>query len=113
MHHPRIAWPFLTDGPRNAAHLSENLKVAIELIEVRTGENGLKPLRRTGRAAKGTRAAVREEFLGIIDDICGAKGADLRMAAERLKSEYADAWKKGGDAKLEMRAFLERFVLRE
>ncbi|KAF5313262.1 hypothetical protein D9619_003742 [Psilocybe cf. subviscida] len=110
---PMIAWPFLTDGPRNAAHLSENLKVAIELIEVRTGENGLKPLRRTGRAAKGTRAAVREEFLGIIDDIRGAKGADLRMAAERLKSEYADAWKKGGDAKLEMRAFLERFVLRE
>lgn len=99
------------DQPHNAAHLSENLKVAIELFEVRTGENGLRPLRRNGRAAKGTRAAVREEFLGVIDDIRGAKGAELRATAGRLKSEYAKAWNAGGDAKLELQAFLKRFVI--
>ncbi|KAF5310569.1 hypothetical protein D9619_008191 [Psilocybe cf. subviscida] len=108
---PMIAWPFMGDQPHNAAHLSENLKVAIELFEVRTGENGLRPLRRNGRAAKGTRAAVREEFLGVIDDIRGAKGAELRATAGRLKSEYAKAWNAGGDAKLELQAFLKRFVI--
>ncbi|KAF5313261.1 hypothetical protein D9619_003741 [Psilocybe cf. subviscida] len=110
---PMIAWPFLADQPHNAAHLSENLKIAIELTEVRTGDNGLKPMRRTGRAAKGTRAAVREEFLGVIDDIRGARGAKLRAAVERLKGEYAKAWEEEGDAKLELQTFLERVVLRK
>jgi hypothetical protein len=101
------------DQPHNAAHLSENLKAAIELIEVRTGESGLKPLHRNGRAAKGTRAAVREEFLGVIDDIRGAKGAEIRATVQGLQSEYAKAWKDEGDAKLELQAFLKRFVLRD
>ncbi|KAF5311788.1 hypothetical protein D9619_003782 [Psilocybe cf. subviscida] len=110
---PMIAWPFMGDQPHNAAHLSENLKAAIELVEVRTGEHGLKPLRRNGRAAKGTRAAVHEEFLGVIEDIRGAKGAELRATVESLSGEYAKAWDEEGDAKLELQAFLKRFVLRE
>lgn len=112
IHHPRIAWPFMADQPYNAAHLSENLQAAIELIEIRSGEHGSKPLRRNRRATKGTRQGVREEFLGVIDDIRGAKGTVLRGAVERLRSEYAEAWEDGGDAKLELQAFLRRFVLR-
>ncbi|KAF5311787.1 hypothetical protein D9619_003781 [Psilocybe cf. subviscida] len=110
---PMIAWPFMADQPHNAAHLSENLKVAIELVEVRTGENGLKPMRRNGRAAKGTRAAVREEFLDVIDDMRGAKGAQIRANVQGLKGHYAKAWQEEGDAKLELQAFLKRFVLRD
>ena len=33
----RIVWPISADQPLNAIHLSENLDVAFELIEVRHG----------------------------------------------------------------------------
>ena len=39
--------------------LTENLDVAYELHEVRTGAWGLRPLRRTGTAPAGTSAALR------------------------------------------------------
>jgi hypothetical protein len=103
----------MADQPYNAVHLSENPKVAIELIEVRTGESGLKPPRRNGRATKGTRNAVREEFLGFIDDICGLKGADLRATVQGLQSEYMKTWKEEGEAQLELQAFLREFVLQD
>ncbi|KAF5328078.1 hypothetical protein D9619_013642 [Psilocybe cf. subviscida] len=110
---PMIAWPFMADQPHNAAHISENLNAAIELVEVRTGENGLKPMRRNGCAARGTRAAVREEFLGVIDDIRGAKGAQIRANVQGLKGQYTKAWEEEGDSRLELQAFLKRFVFRE
>lgn len=82
-------------------------------MEIRTGERGLKPLCRNGRAAKGTRAAVRKEFLEVIDDIHGAKGTELREAVQGLKKRYEKAWEEEGDAKVELQAFLKRFVLRD
>lgn len=114
----RICWPFSGDQPYNAAHLSENLKVALELVEVRTGECGVgvngktKPLHRSGRAAQGTRAAVRAEFLGVIDAVRGEKGAEIRANTQRLKSMFNEAWEQGGDAREQVRAFLKEFVLK-
>ena len=64
----RICWPFAVDQPTAAAHLTENIKVAFELFQVRTGD-GLKPLARNGIAAEGTREAVGIEIRQTIDQI--------------------------------------------
>ncbi|KDR73136.1 hypothetical protein GALMADRAFT_722028 [Galerina marginata CBS 339.88] len=106
---PLIAWPFEADQPAAAAYLTENLNVAIELIEVRTGERGLKPLHRNGRAAKGTRAAVGVEIRDVIDACRGKKGEELRRNAEDIKAKLFEAWLEGGVSRMELHAFLENF----
>ncbi|KDR73125.1 hypothetical protein GALMADRAFT_158264 [Galerina marginata CBS 339.88] len=107
---PLIAWPFEADQPGAAAHLTENLNVAFELIEVRTGENGLKPLYRNGRAAKGTREAVGIEIREVIDACRGQKGEELRKNAEGIKDEFAEAWRTDGVSRKELHTFLEKYV---
>ncbi|KDR69167.1 hypothetical protein GALMADRAFT_145572 [Galerina marginata CBS 339.88] len=107
---PLVAWPFEADQPAAAAHLTENLNVAIELIEVRTGEHGLKPLLRNGRAAKGTREAVGLEIREVIDSCRGAKGKELRKNAEDMQSKFAEAWQDNGISRKELRAFLGKYI---
>ncbi|KDR73124.1 hypothetical protein GALMADRAFT_158263 [Galerina marginata CBS 339.88] len=107
---PLIAWPFEADQPGAAAHLTENLNVAFELIEVRTGENGLKPLYRNGRAAKGTREAVGIEIREVIDACQGHKGEELRKNAEDIREKFAEAWQKDGISRKELHSFLEKCV---
>lgn len=106
---PRICWPFSADQPTAAAHVTENLKAAFELFEVRTGL-GLQPIHRTGQTPKGTREAVGEEIRRVLDAARGEKGKELRKNAERLKGEFAAAWEEGGTAKNALREFLEKYV---
>ncbi|KDR73135.1 hypothetical protein GALMADRAFT_721979 [Galerina marginata CBS 339.88] len=106
---PIIAWPFEADQPAAAAYLTENLNVAFELIEVRTGERGLKPLHRNGRAAKGTRDAVGVELRDVIDACRGEKGEELRKNAEDIKAKLFEAWQEDGVSRKELQAFLENF----
>uniref|UniRef100_A0A8H7XNL3 Glycosyltransferase family 1 protein n=1 Tax=Psilocybe cubensis TaxID=181762 RepID=A0A8H7XNL3_PSICU len=104
---PMICWPFEADQPIAAAHMSENLNVAFELVEVRTGEHGMKPLlRRNGRKAKGMRAAVGAEIREVIDACRGLRGAELRRNSEALKAKLAKAWGDEGAGRKELRAFL-------
>ncbi|KAF5383026.1 hypothetical protein D9615_005086 [Tricholomella constricta] len=105
----RICWPFDADQPTAAAHLTENLKAAFELIEVRTGL-GLKPLHRTGKAPKGTREAVGVEIRAVLDACRGEEGKQLRRNAEQLKVEFAAAWEDGGAAKADLRRLLEKYA---
>ncbi|KIM47390.1 glycosyltransferase family 1 protein [Hebeloma cylindrosporum] len=107
---PMICWPFVTDQPTTSIHLSCDLKVAFELMEVRTGPDGLKPLLRNGVAAKGTREAVGKEIREVIDACRGERGEELRRNAKGFKEKFAKAWEDGGEAKLELKAFLERYV---
>jgi len=106
----RICWPFYGDQPSTAAHLSCNLKVAIELFEVRTGPDGLKPVLRNGFTAKGTREAVGKEFREVLDVCHGEQGEKLRRNAEEMKCKYWKAWDDDGEAKRGLNAFLERHV---
>ncbi|PPQ89308.1 hypothetical protein CVT25_000375 [Psilocybe cyanescens] len=108
---PVICWPFEADQPAAAAHMTENLNVAFELVEVRTGENGLKPLLRNGRKAKGTREAVGVEIREVIDACRSAKGDELRKNAQALKIKFAEAWAADGVSKKEFRAFVEKYGL--
>ena len=105
----RICWPFLLDQPTNSAHLSCNLKVAFELVEVRIRSDGLKPMLRNGRVPKGTREAVGEEFRQIIDACRGEQGEELRRNAKEVQRKFKKAWEDGGEAKRELNAFLERY----
>ncbi|KDR78382.1 hypothetical protein GALMADRAFT_138474 [Galerina marginata CBS 339.88] len=107
---PLIAWPFGSDQPSAAAHLTENLNVAFELIEVRTGENGLKPLLRNGRAAKGTREAVGVEIREVIDSCRGQKGKELRENAEEIRTKFAEAWQENGASRKELHTFLAKYA---
>ncbi|KAI8969573.1 hypothetical protein BD414DRAFT_259276 [Trametes punicea] len=55
---PLIVWPFDADQPLNAVHISDNLQIGYELIEVRSGP-GLQPIYRNGRKPVGTVDAVK------------------------------------------------------
>ena len=106
----RICWPISADQPAAAAHLSENLNVAFELFQVRTGD-GVKPVARNGIAAEGTREAVGVEIRRIIDLSRSEKGQEMRRNAEHLKIKFAQAWEEDGTAKEEIRKFLHKYSI--
>ncbi|KAH9476237.1 UDP-glycosyltransferase 84A1 [Psilocybe cubensis] len=108
---PMICWPFEADQPAGAAHMSINLKVAFELIEVRTGPNGMKPLLRSGHKASGTREAVGVEIRRVIDLCRGDQGKELRQNAMELKTELSKSWDENGISKKEMKRFAETYNL--
>ncbi|KAF9486599.1 UDP-Glycosyltransferase/glycogen phosphorylase [Pholiota conissans] len=108
---PLIGWPFTGDQPLGIAQLETHHKVAIELVEVRTGEHGLKPIRRLGdRTPVGTREAVGREIREVIDHVRGEKGKEMAVNAARVKKEIAQLWEEDGVGKKELAAFLEKFV---
>ena len=105
----RICWPISVDQPAAAAHLTENLNVAFELYQVRTGD-GLKPLARNGLAAEGTREAVGIEIRQTIDLCRSEKGRVMRNNAQHLKLQFAKAWEDDGMARQEIRKFLHTYT---
>ena len=105
----RICWPITADQPAAAAHLSENLNVAFELFQVRTGD-GLRPLARNGIAAEGTREAVGIEMRQTIDLCRSEKGTVMRRNAEQLKLKFVKAWEEDGAARQEIRKFLCKYT---
>lgn len=99
-------WPFGADQPLNAVHLSENLGVAYELIEVRSG-HGLKPILRNGRKAAGTTEALQAEARDVLTRAFGEDGAKKRAKLQQLRSEVLSEWDEGGASKRDFLAFLE------
>jgi hypothetical protein len=106
----RICWPFVADQPYAAAHLTENLKVAFELFQVRTGEDGLKPIARNGITPEGTREAVGTEIRQTIDLCRSKQGQEMRNNAETLKVKFAKSWEEDGTARQEIRRFLHKYT---
>ncbi|KAI0769608.1 hypothetical protein BD413DRAFT_75834 [Trametes elegans] len=74
---PRICWPFGADQAPNASHLAENLDVAYELTEVRSGR-GLKPSYRNGNQPRRTVDALRDEARDVLTRAFGEDGAENR-----------------------------------
>jgi hypothetical protein len=73
------------------------LDVAFELIQVRSGESGLKPLCR-GVQAKGTPEAVVAEVKDMLRRARGEEGARKRRNAEVMRDKLRMAWEEGGEA---------------
>ncbi|KAJ7047239.1 UDP-Glycosyltransferase/glycogen phosphorylase [Mycena alexandri] len=105
---PLICWPFDADQPAAAKHLTQNLNVAFELVEVRTGLGLTTPSYGSERVPRGTREAVGSEMRGVIDEMRGENGKEKRKNAERMKVELRMAWGERGPAKVAMRAFLAK-----
>ncbi|KAG6852596.1 hypothetical protein C0991_010721 [Blastosporella zonata] len=107
---PLICWPFDADQPAAAAHITEDLKAAFELHEVKTNLR-LKPIHRTGTVVQGTREAVGDEIRRVLDACRGKEGAQVRRNAERIKDEFHAAWKEDGAARIALRAFIQNSML--
>ncbi|KZW02221.1 UDP-Glycosyltransferase/glycogen phosphorylase [Exidia glandulosa HHB12029] len=108
---PLIGWPAFGDQPSNIAYLTHTADVAFELVEVRTGEHGLKPLRASGKTPKGTVEAFREELQVLLDDMAGDVGARKRENARKRQAELQKAWSAGGPARVAFDNFVQHYKL--
>lgn len=101
----RILWPFVGDQPLNAIHLSDTLRVAYELLEVRTGY-GLKQIYRNGRRPVGTLDAVKNEARVVLAKAFGEDGAQKRERMKALTRALDHEWEAGGTSLRDVTAFL-------
>ena len=89
----------------NTIHLTENLDVAYELLEVRTGD-GLKPIYRTGRTPTGTLEAVRAEAGAVLEKAFGEDGSRKRENIRKLKQTALCLWNEDGEARVAAKELL-------
>ena len=75
------------------------------MVEVRTEEEGLKPLYR-GVTPTGTDEAVAAEARTIIRNARGPEGEKKRQNAELIRDKWRKEWEEGGDALTELRRLL-------
>ena len=90
--HIRICWPFAGDGALNAIHLTDTLKCAYELLEVRSG-HGLGRIYRTGARASSTPAALRAEVRDVLEKAFGEDGARKRENVGKVRERFARVWR--------------------
>ncbi|KAI0790603.1 UDP-Glycosyltransferase/glycogen phosphorylase [Abortiporus biennis] len=104
---PMICWPFFSDQPWNAVNLVDNLDVAYELFEVRSGEDGLKYSQRLGRAPIGTVEAFRDEAKQVLDNAFGADGNRKRENMKQFQQVILGCWEEGGSCKIDFDRFVK------
>ncbi|KAI9066601.1 glycosyltransferase family 1 protein [Trametes sanguinea] len=108
---PQIFWPFESDQPINAVHLTENFKAAYELIEVRTGL-GLQPIYRNSKAPMGTLDAVKAEARDVLARAFGVDGEQKRAQLLKLREAVLAEWDEptdenpGGTSRRDFLAFV-------
>ena len=102
----RIAWPLFYDQPGNATYISLSLDVALELIQVRTGVEGLKRLHRGGSQPVGSCESVAAEARDVFRRIKGSEGERKRRNAEALRDKLNKSWKNAGDALEDFKSLL-------
>ncbi|GJJ16165.1 hypothetical protein Clacol_010445 [Clathrus columnatus] len=106
---PMIAYPLFAEQPGTAAHVSVNLDIAYELLEVRTGL-GLKPLHR-GYHPKGTMEALEEEARFILNDAFkGEGGIRKRKNIEELRNRVRNGVKEDGESSKDLSRFIEEYL---
>lgn len=60
-------------------------------------------------APQGTREAVREEILAVVDDARGAVGKRKRANARRIQGILKKAWTEGGLAVRDLKRFVDLY----
>ena len=104
----RIVWPIAIDQATNAVHLTHNLGIAYELLQVRNG-HGLGPIHRMPeKKLIGTVDAVRDELRDVLVQAFGEDGAAKRARLEGLQRALREAWTEKGVAYAETEAMLNR-----
>ena len=87
--------------------MSWNLKIAYELFEVRTGDDGLKPVYRLGHAPTGTISAIQQEARDVFGKAFGEDGDVKRVNVLALKKAFDSSWEEGGASRRELEAFMK------
>ncbi|GJJ09757.1 hypothetical protein Clacol_003981 [Clathrus columnatus] len=105
---PMITWPLSADQPVNAAYMSSTLNIAYELFETRRGP-GLLPLHQ-GIKPQGTLEAIEKEIQTILEKAWSPDGVQKRENLHVLTKKINKAWNDNGEARIEFRKFLKRFV---
>jgi hypothetical protein len=77
--------------------MSLSLDVAFELIQVRTGIEGLKRLHRGGSPLVGTCESVAAEARDMLRRMRGSEGDRKRRNAEVVRDKLSRAWTNTGD----------------
>lgn len=103
----RICWPYFADQPVSSAHVTHNLKVAYELLEVRSGPHALKPLYRTGKAPVGTIDAVKKEARDVLTMAFDQDGRTKRDNVLALKKAITSSWEKDGTSQRNLEIFID------
>ncbi|KAI0633619.1 UDP-Glycosyltransferase/glycogen phosphorylase [Trametes polyzona] len=104
---PLILWPFGADQPLNAVHISDQLQIGYELLEVRTGPSGLHPIYRNGRKPIGTIEALKAEAHDILTKAYGPDGEEKRKRLATLSHAVNHQWDEGGAALRDVKSFLD------
>ena len=102
---PQIVWPFTTDQPLVAVHITNVHETGYELLEVRSGY-GLKKIYRTGYTPLGTLDAVREEARDVLMRAFGEDGKKKRERLQEVRAAILREWDEGGTSKENMVKFL-------
>jgi hypothetical protein len=107
-------WPFASDQPINAALLSLTHGAAFELLSVRSGAGARPPYRfnddHNSQSVAFTVDGVRKETHELLARLKSEEGVQVRANAEKLGDAMEGSWKKGGEADLQVEAFLGKFV---
>ncbi|KAJ7197804.1 hypothetical protein GGX14DRAFT_700230 [Mycena pura] len=103
---PMICWPFEADQPFAAAQLTQNLDVAFQLLEVRTGAPAEQRIRRTHARPCARRAEIRR----VPTECRGAVGVAKRENVQKIQGGLAQAWEEGGTARAALQAFFVKFL---
>ena len=90
----------------NAVHISDQLQIGYELLEVRTG-HGLEPIYRTGYTPKGTIEALKAEIRDVLQKAFGEDGAKKRARLEAVRKGVTGEWEVGGSSLRDVSAFLD------
>ena len=106
-----IAFPFQSDQSLNAMLISLVHKIGYELIQVRTGENGLKRLYRItseDEQPKNNEDAWRAEMRDVLKRAFGEDGKEKRANLARLRERMLASWQENGETMNEFRMFLDQ-----
>ncbi|KIJ46331.1 glycosyltransferase family 1 protein [Sphaerobolus stellatus SS14] len=104
---PIIAWPIVADQPDNAALISITLNVGYQLTEARTGDAGLRPMKR-GVKPTGTVDAIQREIREILQRARGEDGKIKRTNAEVISNKMKEDWEENGEAGTGLKRLLEK-----
>ncbi|KAJ3795634.1 hypothetical protein GGU11DRAFT_872616 [Lentinula aff. detonsa] len=110
---PLIFWPISADQPLNAAQVVLTHKAAFELIEVRSGKQGTKPLLRfqnTEYTPTFTVDALKKEVEKLIEKFNGKEGQTVRTNFEKLSDKMRRSWEEGGECKTDFEQFIQKYV---
>ena len=78
-------------------------------MQTRSGESGLKPLKR-GVKPIGTIEAVETEAKWVLAEAWGPNGKLKRANAEGIRDKMREAWDEGGEAAINLKAFLDNVL---